>query len=108
MVDAQLVKYFNKKKYKYFSSFEAGNCVSNSSFKRMKNRVETIQQVRMKNQGHSVTCRWGHMLQHRCQMGCVHHTSARAGPLDSSHKLTEFFLSAIKGDNYENISLWCG
>ena len=33
-----------KKTKKYFSSFEAGNCVSNSSFKCMKNTIETIRQ----------------------------------------------------------------
>ena len=30
-------------KYKYFSSFEARNCVSKSSFKWLKNTIETIQ-----------------------------------------------------------------
>ena len=31
-------------KYKYFSSFVAGNCARNSGFKRMNDTVETIQQ----------------------------------------------------------------
>ena len=36
-------------KWEYFSSFEAGNCFSNSSFKRMKNRNKTFSSVRVKH-----------------------------------------------------------
>ena len=46
VADGQLVKSYNLEDvyfHKYFSSFEAGNCVSNSSFKWWKIPIETNQ-----------------------------------------------------------------
>ena len=39
-------------KYKYFSSFGAGNCASNSSFKWMKNSLKKSGSVRVKQTSH--------------------------------------------------------
>ena len=48
-------------KYKYFSSFEAGNCVSNSSFKWMK-KSRTIQQHKGIHTRHLCDGRWAEQI----------------------------------------------